>query len=144
MLRTTKLLWPMAAPIQTARSNVRVTQAICSLKTDIRANVEVYSRKLAAVSQLLAGQFHTHSKTLRCEWIVDLTNPEATIQFTIDESAYGINGRSPCPTDYVMFFDGMSEDSSMMNKLCKYDLPDTPIITSTSQGKVMFSGTKKL
>ena len=55
---------PMAAPIQTARSNVRVTQAICSLKTDIRANVEVYSRKLAAVSQLLAGQFHTHSKTL--------------------------------------------------------------------------------
>ena len=43
---------------------VHATQAIYLTKMDIRANVEVYSLKLLAVSQPLAGQLHIHRKTL--------------------------------------------------------------------------------
>ena len=72
-------------------------------------------------------------------WTIDLPNPDATIQLTIDETAYGIKGKNPCPTDHVIFYDGMTE--AEMHKLCKFDLPDEPIITSTSQGRVVFTGT---
>ena len=78
-----------------------------------------------------------------CEWSVNLPNPEATIQFTIDSSAYGINGHSPCSSDYVQFFDGMGQDSTSMYKLCKFDIPPRPIVTSTSQGRVVFRGSHR-
>ena len=73
---------------------------------------------------------------------MSLPNPDATILFTIDDEAYGINGRSPCPTDYVQFFDGMGDDTASMNKLCKFDRPSQPLLTSTSEGKVVFKGSR--
>ena len=75
-----------------------------------------------------------------CVWTVDLPNPDATIHLTIDESHYGIKGNPPCLTDHVVFYDGMEDDAEEMHKLCKFDVPDEPIITSTSQGKVIFTG----
>ena len=74
--------------------------------------------------------------------MIDLPNPEATIEFTIDDTAYGINGRSPCPTDYIMFLDGMDKNASMLHKLCKFDMPP-PFTTSSSQAKVVFAGSIK-
>jgi hypothetical protein len=79
-------------------------------------------------------------ENFECEWIVKLTNPNATIQFTIDDSAYGINGRSPCSKDNVRFYDGIDENSRMTHKFCQFDRPEHPIETTTSQGKVMFTG----
>ena len=75
-----------------------------------------------------------------CVWTIDLPNPDATIHLTIDESAYGIKGNSPCLTDHVVFYDGMEDDAEQMHKLCRFDVPEEPIITSTSQGKVIFTG----
>ena len=110
-----------------------------------------HSCKCGGVFTEATGSFSTPGwpiaypqKDLECEWIVDLPNPDATIQFTIDESDYGINGRDPCPSDYVKFIDGLSENDEVMHKLCKFDVPDDPIITSTSQGRVVFSGTRNL
>ncbi|CAI8042365.1 Tolloid-like protein 2 [Geodia barretti] len=83
------------------------------------------------------------NENFECEWMVSLLNPEATILFTIDDTAYGINGRSPCPTDHVQFFDGMGNDAASMGKLCKFDRPSDPLVTSTSEGKVIFRGSRQ-
>ena len=60
------------------------------------------------------------------------------IEFTIDDSAYGINGRDPCPTDYIEFYDGTSSSASSIVRLCKFDNPG-PITTTSSQARVVFS-----
>ena len=83
------------------------------------------------------------NENFECEWMVSLPNPEATILFTIDDTAYGINGRSPCPTDHVQFFDGMGNDAASMGKLCKFERPSDPLVTSTSEGKVIFRGSRQ-
>lgn len=77
-----------------------------------------------------------------CEWTVSLPNSDATIQFAIDDTAYGINGRSPCPTDFVQFFDGVSDNADSLYKLCKFDRPSEPIVTSTSEARVVFKGSR--
>lgn len=79
----------------------------------------------------------------QCEWIVNLTTPNSTIHFTINGTAYGINGRQPCPTDYIQFFDGIHEDAETMFKLCKFDRPSEPIVTSTSEARVIFRGSRR-
>ena len=61
------------------------------------------------------------------------------IEFTIDDSAYGINGRDPCPTDYIQFFDGTGSNANSMYKLCKFENPGL-ITTSSSQARVVFAG----
>ena len=77
-----------------------------------------------------------------CEWTISLPNNDATIQFSIDDTAYGINGRSPCPTDFVQFFDGVSDNADSLYKLCKFDRPSEPIVTSTSEARVVFKGSQ--
>ena len=77
-----------------------------------------------------------------CEWTISLPNSDATIQFAIDDTAYGINGRSPCPTDFVQFFDGVSDNADSLYKLCKFDRPSEPIVTSTSEARVVFKGSR--
>ena len=76
----------------------------------------------------------------QCEWIIDLPNNNARIEFTIDDSAYGINGMTPCSTDYIQFFDGTGSNSVSLHKLCQFDNPG-PFVTSTSQARVVFAGT---
>ena len=34
----------------------------------------------------------------------------SSIQFTVDSSAYGINGRPPCPNDHLEFFGGLERE----------------------------------
>ena len=108
------------------------------------------SCKCGGVFTAASGSFSTpgwpHSypqENFECVWKVDLPNPDATIQFTIDDSAYGIRGgNNKCPTDHVTFYDGIEDNAPMMHQLCKFRIPDNPIITSTSQGKVVFTGTE--
>ena len=37
----------------------------------------------------------------QCEWIIELPNTGAIVELTVDDSAYGINGRDPCSDDYI-------------------------------------------
>ena len=76
----------------------------------------------------------------QCEWTILLPNSTSRIEFTIDDSAYGINGRDPCPTDYIQFFDGTGSNAVSLHKLCQFDNPG-PFVTSTSQAIVVFAGT---
>ena len=77
-------------------------------------------------------------ENFECEWFIELPDTEATIEFTIDGSKYGINGRDPCPTDYIQFIDGMNTDANSMYRLCKFDNPG-PFTTTSSQARVVFA-----
>ena len=77
-----------------------------------------------------------------CEWIIELPNTGAQIQFTIDDSAYGINGRDPCPSDYIEFYDGTDGNAVSMHKLCKFMNPG-PFTTSSSRARVVFAGSNR-
>ena len=76
----------------------------------------------------------------QCEWIVELPDPDAEIEFTIDNFAYGINGRSPCKKDYIEFYETTSRSTGAMYKLCRFDNPGF-IIAKSSQARIMFAST---
>ena len=78
---------------------------------------------------------------LQCEWIVDIDITGYAIEFTIDRTAYGINGRSPCTNDYIQFFDGINRGASSLQKLCKFNNPGA-ITTSSSEARVVFTGSR--
>ncbi|CAI8007057.1 Tolloid-like protein 2 [Geodia barretti] len=73
-----------------------------------------------------------------CEWTIDMS-ANSSIQFTVDSSAYGINGRPPCQNDHLEFFDGMESDSRSLGRFCKLEVPP-PITTSTGAARVVFEG----
>ena len=75
-----------------------------------------------------------------CEWIVN-TSTNSSIQFTVDSSAYGINGSPPCTHDYLEFFDGIDNHSPSLGRFCKLRVPP-PITTSSGVARVIFVGTE--
>ena len=79
-------------------------------------------------------------ENFQCEWIIELPNTGAAIEFTIDDSAYGINGRDPCPNDYIEFFDGTGNNADSLERLCQFMNPG-PITTTSSRARVVFAGT---
>ena len=83
------------------------------------------------------------TENFECEWIIDVPN-SGTIEFTIDETAFGIKGRSPCPSDHIEFFDGITSNAVSLNKICgivDYYLSGLPIIITTSSvARVVFTG----
>ena len=99
-----------------------------------------------------SGSFQTEGwpnsyprRNFQCEWLIQLPNSRATIEFTIDESAFGINGRHPCTRDHIEFFDGTSNNAASLEKICGldhfYESDTLPIITTTSsRARVMFTG----
>ena len=74
-----------------------------------------------------------------CEWTFNMS-ANSLIQFTVDTSAYGINGRPPCQNDHLEFFDGLERDSQSLGRYCKFDRPS--ITTSTGAARVVFEGTQ--
>ena len=101
-------------------------------------------RRLTATS----GSFQTPGwpnnypqRDFQCEWTVDVAAPGYAIEFRIDTSAYGINGRSPCPTDYIEFFNGISNSARSLHKLCKFDNPGA-ITTTSNEARVVFAGSQ--
>ena len=63
-----------------------------------------------------------------------------SIEFTIDNSAFGINGRNPCTNDYIQFFDGTGSNAASLAKLCGFSISVNPITTSSSSARVVFTG----
>ena len=94
----------------------------------------------------VSGSFHTPDWPLSyptedfiCEWVIDIENTtDSLIEITFNEP-YGINGRDPCPTDYVEVLDGVEDHSHSLGKHCFVRTP-TPILTSSSRAKVVFQG----
>ena len=74
-------------------------------------------------------------------WIVDVAGAES-IEFNIDDSAFGINGRPPCTNDHIEFFDGTGSNAASLRKTCGHSgLANlTPITTSSSSARVVFTG----
>ena len=62
--------------------------------------------------------------------------------FTVDDSAFGVNGRAPCTNDHIQFFDGTASNADSLLKLCNlprnYDFQ--PITTTSSRARVVFTG----
>ena len=63
------------------------------------------------------------------------------VKFYIEASAYGINGRPPCQTDYINFFDGIGSNAVSLNNLCKFENPG--FITTSSEARVVFASTMR-
>ena len=78
-------------------------------------------------------------QNFECEWIIDIPLTGYAVQFTIDSSAYGINGRAPCVNDNIQFFDGIQSGARSLQKLCRFDNPGR-ISTSSTEAKVVFTG----
>ena len=80
----------------------------------------------------------------QCEWIIDIPDNRASIEFRIDTSAFGINGRSPCATDNIEFFEGTGNGANSLEKICGLMSFNgfTDLITTTgSEARVVFTGT---
>ena len=102
-----------------------------------------------------SGSFQTEGwpnsyprRNFQCEWFIQLPNSRATIEFTIDESAFGINGRPPCTRDHIEFFDGTTTNAASLEKICGlphfYESDTLPIITTTSSSaRVVFTGSDR-
>ena len=84
-------------------------------------------------------------ENFQCEWFIQLPNTGATIEFTINDVAFGIKGSPPCEVDNIEFFDGTSSNAVSLNKICGRTIhypSGLPIITTTSSvARVVFTGT---
>ena len=100
-----------------------------------------------------SGSFQTdgwpnayRQENFQCEWTIEIPNNNGRIEFTIDQSAFGINGHSPCTTDHIQFFDGTSSNSNSLQKICGlarfYESGIARITTSTSRARVVFTGSE--
>lgn len=82
-----------------------------------------------------------------CEWIIEIPNNGGTIEFTIDESRFGINGRPTCTDDHIEFFDGTANSASSLEKICglpHFYTNGLPTITTTSStARVVFTGSDR-
>ena len=67
-----------------------------------------------------------------------------SIEFNIDDSAFGINGRPPCTRDHIEFFDGTGSNAASQGKICGLTRFDTvtltPITLNSSRAGVVFTG----
>ena len=80
-------------------------------------------------------------ENFQCEWIIELPSSASRIQFTVDDSAFGINGRAPCTNDRIQFFDGNGNSLEMVCGARRlYNFP--PITTTSSRARVVFTGSE--
>ena len=88
--------------------------------------------------------FSYPQEDFQCVWIIDVAGAES-IEFTIDDSAFGINGRPPCTNDHIQFFDGTDRNAVSLKKICGLTglVTLTPITTSSSSARVVFTGSVK-
>ena len=63
---------------------------------------------------------------------------DSVIEISFNEP-FGINGRDPCPTDYVEVLDGVEENSPSLGRHCFLRRPQ-PILTSSNRAIVVFQG----
>ena len=93
------------------------------------------------------GSFHTPNwpfryprENFQCEWEIEVEN-NSIIEISFHEP-FGINGRPPCPTDYVEVFDIVQNQYTSLGRICNLRRPD-PILTSSQKAKVVFQGSSR-
>ena len=136
----------------TTQSFVCTCETGYTLDVDGRSCIaDVVETLCGGVLNAATGSFQTPdwptsypTENFECEWIIQLPNTGATIEFTINDVAFGIKGRSPCPSDHIEFFDGTSSNAFSLNKICgivDFYPSGLPIITTTSSvARVVFTG----
>ena len=127
----------------------------CSCNDGLFLQPDGHSCQCSGRLTAASGSFQTPSwplgypvENFQCEWIVDLPNPHATVQFTIDDTAFGIDGHAPCRTDHIEFFDGGDESANSLEKICGllgfYGGAIPHISSSSSMARVVFTGHRRL
>ena len=115
-----------------------------------------YTCKCGARFNATTGSFQTPGwpnsyprENIECEWIIQLPNSGATIEFTIDDSAFGTKGRPPCgeSSDPMEFFDGTASSATSLEKICgsagQYASGLPTITTTSSVARVVFTGSDR-
>ena len=95
-----------------------------------------------------AGSFQTlgwpnsyPQEDFQCVWMINVTGA-GSIEFNINTTAFGINGRPPCTRDHIEFFDGNGSNAASLGKFCgsRSAFTFSPITTSSSSARVVFTG----
>jgi hypothetical protein len=101
-----------------------------------------------------SGSFQTQGypngypqEDIQCVWTVEVPSGARNIRFTIEDSEFGIKGRSPCTTDHIEFFNGTGSNARSLAKVCGlarfYPNNSLPTVTTTSRrAKVVFTATE--
>ena len=92
-----------------------------------------------------SGSFHTpgwpthYPLGFHCEWYINPENSSSNhiLSLTVDDSHFGIHGRSPCRTDYLQFHDGSTTAATSLGIFCFLRAPET-LYTTSSQAVVVF------
>ena len=125
---------------------------MCSCNNGLLLQTDGRSCQCGGRLTAASGSFQTDGwpnayrrQNFQCEWIIELPDSSATIQFTIDPSAFGIPGRAPaCTSDHIEFFDGPRSSASSLKKMCGlrgfYGGTLPTITTSSSTARVVFTG----
>ena len=126
----------------------------CSCNDGLILQPDGHSCQCGGVLTATSGSFQTEGwpnsyrqDNFQCEWVIRLPNNDATIQFTIDQSAFGTLGNpsSSCNSDNIQFFDGMQRDAESL-KICGlrrfYGGLLPTIHTTSSVARVVFTGTR--
>ena len=118
----------------------------CSCNEGYTLEDDGHSCKCGGTLTAASGSFQTPGwpngypqENFQCEWIIELPNTNRVIQFTIDASAYGINGWPPCIRDHMQFFDGTDDNDVSIHKLCGMVSP-AAFSNSLSRARVVFAG----
>ena len=126
---------------------------LCSCREGYSLNEDNRTCSISCGGRLTeaTGSFHTPDWPLRyphenfqCEWEIDAENmTDSIIEISFDE-LFGINGRPPCPTDYVEVFgfDTDQDEYTSFGRKCNLIVPD-PIFTPSNQAKVVFQGSAR-
>ena len=75
-----------------------------------------------------------------CEWRVTASDPTSHVEFTVDSSHYGINGRPPCTRDYLQFYNGLDNSDPIGEKYCHVHPPVNTIRSAGPEANVVFQG----
>ena len=129
----------------------------CSCNSGYTLKADEHSCYCGSQLNASRGSFHSlgypngyPEENLECIWIIE-GSVGFRIEFVVDDSQYGINGRNPCTTinEHIEFFDGTGNDATSLRKLCGrshfYSDFDSMrhITTSSSQAKVVFTSTDR-
>ena len=83
-----------------------------------------------------------------CEWTIDVNNTflrenrSSALQFTFDDSAYGLGDPSTCYQDYIEFYNDIDSNAQLSEKICSNTVPSPFTIIST-RVKIVFKGSSR-
>ena len=116
-----------------------------ALDSDMTSCVPSCGGRLSALSgsfQTPGWPYYYPSQEFQCQWIIDLEDDSYVIHLITDDSAYGIRGKHPCPTDYLAFYDGPTSAAPSLGRHCFLDPPLSKVST-THQAMVVFQASSR-